>query len=300
MHQSAAQRVKAYMRIAACAAMMLWQAAASMAQDEDRSLIMHLQALAMASTDAARDSIDPLINVDLRTILERADGLTRSMDDLPISRVDAPDGTFRLITWNIPREDGSYFYRGFLLAKQGRTHVLHELKDMTPSIASPELAELGPDRWYGALYYQVIPVKKGGKTWYTLLGWKGHSRIETRKVIDVLSFRGGKPRFGAPAFTPNTADAPKSRVKQQRVIHGFFFQAKMLLQYDQEQLRIVLDHLSPLRADMAGQNVFMGPDLSYDAYVWDKGQWQYQRDIDARDMRNNGRPFNPPPREPRP
>ena len=286
------------MRILVCVVLILFGHGFSSAQDEDRSLTAHLQALAMASTDAARDSIDPLINADLRTILEREDGLIRSMDDLPISRVDAPDGTFRLITWNVPREDGSHIYHGFLLAKQGRTRVLHELKDMTASITTPELAELGPDRWYGALYYQVIPVKKGGKTWYTLLGWKGYSKVETRKVIDVLSFRGGKPRFGAPAFTPNTTDAPKSRVKQQRVIHGFFFQAKMLLQYDQEHQRIVLDHLSPLRADMAGQNVFTGPDLSYDAYVWENGQWQYQRDIDARDMRNNGRPFNAPPREP--
>lgn len=268
------------------------------AQEERDALIANLNALLRSQGESERDSLNPLIKRDLRILLSTEDGLTFTMDDLPISHVEAPDGSFRLVTWNLPRKDGSHRYEGFLLARQGSRNILFELNDQTPSITSPELAELSADRWYGALYYGVIPVKKGGKTWYTLLGWKGYSNAETRKVIDVLSFRGGKPRFGAAIFAPNSPEARGGRLKAQRVIHGYFFQARMMLQYDPDSKRIVLDHLSPLRPDMAGTNALMGPDLSYDAYVWDRGQWQFQRDIDARDLRPSSKPFNPPPREP--
>ena len=268
------------------------------AQEERGALLANLNALLRSQSETERDSLNPLIQRDLRTLLSREDGLAFGMDDLPISHVDAPDGRFRLVTWNLPRTDGTHRYEGFLLVKQGSRNVLFELSDQTPSISSPELAELGTNRWYGALYYGVIPVKKGSKTWYTLLGWKGYSNAETRKVIDVLSFRGGKPRFGAAIFAPNDPQAPKGRLMAHRVIHGFFFQARMMLQYDPDGKRIVLDHLSPLRPDLAGTNALMGPDLSYDAYVWEKGQWRFQRDIDARDLRPSGKPFNPPPRDP--
>lgn len=268
------------------------------AQEEKDALIANLNALLRSQGESERDSLNPLIKRDLRILLSTEDGLTFTMDDLPISHVEAPDGSFRLVTWNLPRKDGSHRYEGFLLARQGGRNILFELNDQTSTITSPELAELSADRWYGALYYGVIPVKKGGKTWYTLLGWKGYSNVETRKVIDVLSFRGGKPRFGAAIFAPNAPEARRGRLKAQRVIHGFFFQARMMLQYDPDGKRIVLDHLSPLRPEMDGTNALMGPDLSYDAYVWDKGQWQFQRDIDARDLRPSGKPFNPPPREP--
>jgi hypothetical protein len=71
---------------------------------------------------------------------------------------------------------------------------------MTLRSPHPRCRNWAPERWYGALYYEVIPVKKGGRTLYTLLGWKGYSKAETRKVIEMLSFKGGKPRFGAPVF----------------------------------------------------------------------------------------------------
>jgi len=256
-------------------------------------LTAHLKALPSVTADAGRDSLNTLIKEGLRALLEAEDAFTTDFDSVPISRVDAPDGTFRLFTWNLPRMDGTHHYEGLLLVLQGKRQAVHELRDMTAAITSPETSELGPERWYGALYYQVVPVKRGGKTWYTLLGWKGHSRVETRKVIEVLHFRGGQPRFGAPLF-------PEGRTKAQRKVYGYSHQATMMLRHDPATGRIVLDHLSPARADMEGQRAFYGPDLSYDAYVWDKDHWRFERDIDAREQRRDGKPFNAPPPPPRP
>lgn len=252
-----------------------------------------LKLLSESTHDNQRELISEGIQRDLEIILRRPDAFSVDFSDVPLSRIDAPDGAFRLFTWNVPRTDGTHHYEGWLLARNGKRTELHALRDATAAITAPEVPELGPDRWYGALYYQCVPVKKGAKTYYTLLGWKGHSNVETRKVIEVLSFRGSTPRFGAPLFGTG-------KLKAHRRVFGFSFQSTMLLRYEPASGHIVMDHLSPARADLAGQWAFYGPDLSYDAYVWDKDHWHFERDVDARDPRRVKKPFNQPPPTPGP
>lgn len=259
--------------------------------DPHAALVRSVKELQEARRDAQRDSVSANIKKHLRAVLEAEDAFSADLNDVPMSRIDAPDGKFRLITWNVPYENGSHAYEGFLLVRDKRRPVLYELRDMTPTIENAPFKMLGPDYWYGALYYTVVPVKRGGKTWYTLLGWKGFSNVETRKVIDVLSFKGAVPQFGAPLFG-------EGRVKRTREVFAFSFQSSMSLKWEQAFNRIVLDHLSPMKPEFAGQAAFMGPDLSYDAYVWEKDHWLYQRDVDVRQEDEN-KPWNKPPREQR-
>lgn len=257
--------------------------------DPHAAAIRSLKELQNARRDGARDSISANVKKHLRSLLDADDGLTADLRDLPISRVDAPDGKFRMLTWNVPYDNGSHRFEGVLLVQDKKRRVLYELRDMTEKIENAPFKMLGPDYWYGALYYTVVPVKRGGKTWYTLLGWKGFSNVETRKVIEVLSFKGAVPQFGAPLFG-------EGRVKRTREVFGFSFQTSMSLRWEQSFTRIVLDHLSPMKPEFAGQAAFMGPDLSYDAYVWEKDHWLYQRDIDVR-QEDQSKPWNKPPKE---
>lgn len=238
-----------------------------------------LKAIGAATTDATRDSINTELKKHMRAMLDIDESFGRNYDSLPMSRVDAPDGRFRLFTWNVPREDGGHLFEGFLLVNEPKLQTLFELRDMSSAIPSPEVPELGAEKWYGALYYEVVPVEKGGTTYYTLLGWKGHSRTETRKVIEVLTFRGGKPRFGAPIF------GTSGRKRTMRRVFGYSFQASMMLRYEPSIKAIVFDHLSPTRADMAGQPAYYGPDMVQDGYFWYKGHWFLQSDVDVRDPR---------------
>lgn len=234
------------------------------------------------ATDLLQDSINAAIKADLRTLLGQDDALTASFNDLAMTRIDAPDGAFRLFTWNLPRNDGQHLFEGFLLTKTSNGQALFELRDMTAKIPSPEVPELGPDRWYGALYYEVIPVTKGGRTFYTLLGWKGHTKAETRKVIEVLSFKGGKPRFGAPLFG-------KGKLKAMRKVYGYAFNVSMTLRYEPSLEAIVMDHLSPSRADLKDNWAFYGPDMTHDGYFWHKGEWWFGPEIDLRAPEKPGR-----------
>lgn len=232
---------------------------------------------------AVQDSLSQLISQALRRRLLEADAFTADLNAVPLTRVDAPDGSFRLFTWNLPRPDGSHRYHGLLLHRGPRGAVVQELSDATERIPSPEVPELAPEKWYGALYYAVVPVKKGGRTLYTLLGWKGYDRSETRKVIEVLHFKGGKPRFGAPVFGTG-------RMKSQRRVFGFSFQSTMTLRYDTDLEAIVVDHLSPTRPDLKGQWAFYGPDMTHDAYFWHRGGWWLGEQVDLRAPRGAVRP----------
>jgi hypothetical protein len=250
-------------------------------------LSANLRAISKATSDAEQDSLNTLVKTGLRSLLEAEDAFQRSFHDVPITLVDAPDGSFRLFTWNLPRRNGSHLFEGFLLTRTNRGQALFELRDQTERIPSPEVPELGPDRWYGALYYEVIPTNHGGRTYYTLLGWKGHSRTETRKVIEVLSFRNGKPRFGAPLFG-------KGKIRAMRKVFGYSFQATMSMRYDPELQAIILDHLAPSREDLKGQPAFYGPDMTHDGYFWHKGEWWFGANVDLRDKSTTVKPYKAP------
>lgn len=268
------------------------------AQIQDSVLVVRVAELAQALDDSAKLRCSEALKVELRSALALSDAMMHDFDGLRISRVDAPDGKFRLFTWNIPWADGSHRYEGLVLVKDKRGNVVVELTDTTVPAVVPEFTTLGPDKWYGALYYDVVPVKKGGRTLYTLLGWKGFSRVETRKVVEVLTFKGTAPRFGSDVFDGLDAKGKPWRVKKSRLVYGFNFEVKMSLKWAAQEGMIVMDHLSPSRQDLSGQWPFYGPDLSYDGYRWEKNRWVYVRDIDARQKDGGTVPWNRPPRQP--
>lgn len=238
--------------------------------------------------DGERDSLAEDLKASLRGVLEQDDAMTADLSDIPLSRVDAPDGRFRLVTFNVPYTNGTHRYEGFLLVQHKERRVLYELKDATAKLPNPWAKKLTPENWYGALYYAVIPPEKKNGDHYTLLGWKGHSNVETRKVIDVLSFKGGVPSFGAFLFK-------EGKVRHMRKSYAFSFHNTMSLKYDAANKAIVLDHLSPSKPEFEGQAAFMGPDLSFDAYVWYKGAWHFLRDVDVRNLDLTQPSKRPPP-----
>ncbi|MEO8733412.1 MAG: hypothetical protein ABI373_03680, partial [Flavobacteriales bacterium] len=112
------------------------------------ALIADLQAMPTANSDSARDSLSTRIKADLSTLLSVDDALTADFSDVPMSRVDAPDGEFRLFTWNVPRDNGTFAYEGFLLMKAHHRATLISLHDATAQIDDAANAQLTPDKWY--------------------------------------------------------------------------------------------------------------------------------------------------------
>ena len=68
----------------------------------------------------------------------------------------------------------------------------------------------------------------------------------------------------------------------------FEFNAKltMTLRYNATSESIVFDHLAPKEDFLDKQYQFYGPDLSYDAFIYRRGKWNFEEEVDVQNPRN--------------
>lgn len=192
-----------------------------------------------------------------------------------ISIVNSPDNHFRIMAWHVMNNDGSYRFYGAIQMNTGGNLQLFPLEDYTAYIAAPEDTVTDNRKWYGAQYYKILQ-PDAQMPYYTLLGWKGSSNLSTKKVMDLLYFKDGKPVFGMAAFDGNG----KTR---KRVVFEYAKQTSMALRYIPENHLIVFDHLSPPDPKSKGKPETYGPDMTYSGYKYKQGRWMF---IDNLDMRN--------------
>ena len=192
-----------------------------------------------------------------------------------ISIQKATDLSFRIITWSVAFTDGTYkFYGTIQMATNDGSLKMIPLNDDTKNFKDDNLIST-PKNWYGARYYDMIPVTSTGNTpYYVLLGWKGNNTKTTKKVIEILSFEQNQPIFGKNVF-----EMPKGAAVQNRVVFEYNKLNSMTLAYDKNVNMIIFDHLAPYDENMVGNFEFYGSDLSFDAYVLNYPKLKLQQDV---------------------
>lgn len=187
-----------------------------------------------------------------------------------VSLLKSPDNSFRIFSWHVQLNDGSYLYYGTIqLNTPDGSLKMYPLLDKTHKIAAPEQTITTPDHWYGAQYYRVIPLNNA----FVLLGWKGHTPYVTQKVIEVLQLTDDGIMLGKPVFQGAESDT------HMRAIYRYNRNVSMYLDYDPVENRIVLDHLAPADERQQGQYEQYGPDLTYDAWKLENGRLVLVPDI---------------------
>ena len=206
--------------------------------------------------------------------------------------IESQDKLLRIFTWELEAEDGTHAYYGFIhsYSRKSKKYEVYKLSDKSDGMKDPENAVLDNSKWFGAYYYEVIPVKYKKKKYYTLLGWDGNNRITNKRLIDVLYFTDkGFPKFGDAIFS-----SEKGKIKK-RVIFEYQAGLFMSLRYDEEKNGIVFDHLSPSNPNLEGVFSYYGPDFSYDMLQFKDGKWLYIKDILPRNDKSRiDKHFNPP------
>ena len=200
-----------------------------------------------------------------------------------ISIVKSPDNAFRLITWFVPLDDGTYRFFGTIQmgTKDGKLK-LYPLIDNTDNISDVNV--LGNTKnWFGARYYEIMPVIVSGRQpYYVLIGWKGNNTKTTKKVLDVLSFEKNEPIFGKAVF-----EGPKGAVVKNRVIFEYNKLNSMTLTLDKSINMLVFDHLAPFSEDMKGNFEYYASDLSFDAYKIVNGKLKLLENVELKNDPNN-------------
>lgn len=258
-----------------------------------------------AQTDTTREHINQFIQKVLSDVLQMPGSFDYSFDSLTFfSVIKSQDKQVRLYTWNLALSSGEHRFFGFIQAKtgiEGRYTILH-LNDRAETISNPLRTTLSPESWYGARYYQVTDHQaENGKTYYTLLGWRGENMLLSKKVIDVFYFTQQElPVFGAPIFQGWQDNS------QYRVIYQYSAHTSMNLRYEKQRVLvakkwnsrtkkyilsyknkylIVCDRLIPENPQMEGQFEFYIPALDIaDGFIFENGVWHYLEGIDARNL----------------
>lgn len=194
-----------------------------------------------------------------------------------ISILKSPDNTFRIITWFLPNNDGTYRYYGTIqMGTQNGSLKLLPLTDNPNYVDGNALTS--NKNWIGARYYEMIPVLVNGKQpYYILLGWKGNNQKTTKKVIEVLSFDKGEPVFGKNIF-----ETQKNAALKNRVLFEYNRQNTMTLKVDKNVNMIVFDHLAPYDPKMVGNFEYYGSDLSFDGYRLTWGKLALVEDVELK------------------
>lgn len=209
-----------------------------------------------------------------------------------ISIQTAPDKRFRIFSWHVMNNDGSYRYYGTIQMNNAAGKLeMFPLVDYTPAIKNPGDTITTHDKWFGAQYYKIIPVGSNVQNpYYTLLGWKGNTIKSTKKVIEILYFRDGKAYFGMPVF-----DGDKDNVNKKRIIFEYGRKASMLMNYEPSAGAIVFDHLAPPDPKLKGKYEFYGPDFSYDGFKLSNNRWKFVQDLELKnDPTDQDDNFNDP------
>lgn len=169
--------------------------------------------------------------------------------------IDSPDKLVRIVNWNVEQEDGTQKYFAYVLHRNSLKETKHkviELVDNSMMLPAKPEETLEANMWYGALYYQIIPVEKANKTYYTVLGWDGGTRMSNTKLIDVMYFTGNSLKLGYPLFK-------SGGVTQKRLFFEHSERTVMSLRYEEEYKRIIFDHLMPETPTMEGFYEFYVP-----------------------------------------
>ncbi|HND45016.1 MAG TPA: hypothetical protein PLC61_01275 [Chitinophagales bacterium] len=206
---------------------------------------------------------------NLVSILKIKNSYQYQLDSLlPMQILNSPDNKFRIFTWFVINDNQQYRYFG-AIQMNSDTLSLFPLVDYSEFIEKPETQTVDNNNWYGALYYQIVPVKQKKKTYYMLLGSNGFTLVSNKKVMDVLWFsEDNKPRFGAPLIE-------KDNKTLNRFILEFSNDTWAALRYVPEETKIIYDHVLPNDEDLVGFFSQYLPDGTYEGFQWKKGKWQH-------------------------
>ena len=193
-----------------------------------------------------------------------------------IGKQTSLDSKIRLFTWNIPSANRTQKYFGLAVLNQHGVISVHELIDKRDVYTQPHAESGSPQKWFGALYYEIVQQVVGDDTHYVLLGVDLNNMFSSKRIIDVLSIgQEGIIVFGKPIFRLNNNIIS-------RVVFEYSSRATMVLRWDKNYNSIVFNSLIPLQPAFSGDYRYYVPDSMFNGFSFDGLFWNFVEDIDVR------------------
>jgi hypothetical protein len=190
---------------------------------------------------------------------------------LTISKLYAPDNSFRIFTWQLVVNENLTRQHGAIQMNTAdgslKLYPLIDKSDVTQLLADTTANNKG---WIGAVYYKIIETKGLNKNYYTLLGYDENNIRSNRKIIEVLSFNNEEPVFGGALFSFDEDSTAKPATS--RHILEYKKTAGTRLVYDPELQMIIAEHLESETNEPLKKWTYI-PDGDYEGFKWKNNKW---------------------------
>src|SRR5580658_7291843 len=189
-----------------------------------------------------------------------------------ISRLYAPDSSFRIFTWQFKKDNLFYLQEGAIQINQPdgslKLFPLFDASMFTNNALDSVRTRLN---WIGAIYYRIIKKTWEGRNYYTLLGFDDYSETSNKKWMEVLTFTPeGEPRFGGPFFSFQEDSVRKPT--QYRFNIEYKKEAGTRFNFDPSLDLIVFDELISENDQPEKKDTYV-PDGDFEAFQWKNGKW---------------------------
>jgi hypothetical protein len=238
--------------------------------------------------DSLKKFADNIINAEESNIRFRSDSIFIKMlvralkqnnsfyypfDSLQtISRIYAPDSSFRIFTWQLKKDEYVYMQHGAIQMRTADGSLkLFGLHDASMFTKNPLDSVRNANTWIGAIYYKIVLKTFNNKKYYTLLGFDDFTISSTKKWMEVLTFNdNNEPVFGGPyiSFIEDTA----KKATQVRFNIEYKKEASVRFNYDPELDLIVYDNLVSETDEPEKKDTYI-PDGDFEGFKWKEGQW---------------------------
>ncbi len=189
-----------------------------------------------------------------------------------ISKLYAPDTSFRIFTWNLQFDDYWSRQKGAIQMKtRDGSLKLFPLRDVSEFTENPLDSVRTHTNWIGAVYYNIYKTQNRGKNYYTLFGIDHFGVMSNKKWVEVLHFNEkNEPLFGGPFFTYQLDSVPKP--PRFRLSMEYKKDARVLANYIADLDMILVDHLISETNQPELPWTFV-PDGDNEGYKWENGKW---------------------------
>jgi hypothetical protein len=192
-----------------------------------------------------------------------------------ISKLYAPDSSFRIFTWNIQYEMDEIYSRqkgAIQMATKDGSLKLFPLKDISNFTDNPDDSVRFSNNWIGAVYYSIVKTEFNGKNYYTLFGLDNNSFMSTKKWMEVLTFNEkSEPVFGGNDFFSYAKDSIPQKSRY-RISLEYKKDTRVLANYIPDLDVILVDHLIS-ESDEPDNKWTYVPDGDNEAFKWENGRW---------------------------
>lgn len=248
----------------------------------ERQLMVHSDSLINGLVEEHRSAASVQMIKAFSKALRMPGAFEHPFDSLSsIAVLPSPDRAFRIFTWQLAYDNGTHRYFG-VIQMAGKEPQLFPLIDYSQFYENPDSVIVDHDRWIGALYYKIIPVKSGKQSFYTLFGWDANNVLSNKKVVEILWFdKDDRPKLGYPLFQLLKGKSPT------RLIFEYKKDAIFSLTHIPEENMIYYDHLISLGGKPGDFKFDLVPDGTLEGLKWNKGKWQ-QVDMITYEKREDG------------